>query len=171
MLRMGRFLLVGSVLLAVAACGEKKTDVRTRSRPISFAGTNAYFLSGTGSLYAPDGGSVPASYLQIDIHESADGCGPSPGVTPPTQSLLTVALAGPPDRPVTPGHYPIAVPPSLDHAQGAYFHQDSAGSILVQVISGELDLTSSGATADGSVDVTLQGGTRVSGDFTASPCT
>ena len=167
---MRRFTCLGALLLTVA-CGERKTDVRTRSGPISFAGTNSYFLSGTGSLYAPDGGSVPASHLQIDIHEGADGCGPSPGVTPPTQSILTVALAGPPDRPVTPGHYPIAVPPSLDHAQGAYFHQDPAGSILLQVISGEVDLASSGAPVDGSVDVTLQGGTRISGEFTASPCT
>jgi len=160
-----------AALLLTAACGERKTDVRTQSGPISFAGTNAYFISGTGNLYAPDGGSVPASFLQIDVHASADGCGPSPGVTPLTRSILTVALAGPPDRPVAPGHYPIAVPPSLDHAQGAYFHQDPAGSILVQVISGEVDLTSSGTSADGSLDVTLQGDTRISGDFAASPCT
>lgn len=63
------------------------------------------------------------------------------------------------------------MPQSLDQAGGAYFQRDPAGSILVQVISGEVNLTSSGATADGSLDVTLQGGTRISGDFTASPCT
>jgi len=167
---MRRFTYLGA-LLVTAACGEHKTDVRTQTGPISFAGTNAYFISGTGNLFAPDGGSVPASFLQIDIHAAADGCGPSPGVTPPTQSILSVALAGAPDRPVAPGRYPIAVPPSLDHAQGAYFHQDPAGSLLVQVISGEVDLTSSGARTDGSLDVTLQGGTRISGEFTASPCT
>jgi hypothetical protein len=167
---MRRPTLLAALLIAVG-CGERKTDVRTRSGPIFFAGTNAYFMSGTGTLYAPDGGSVAGSFLQIDIHASADGCGPSPGVTPPTQSILTVGLAGPADRPVRPGRYPIAMPQSLDQAGGAYFQRDPAGSILVQVISGEVNLTSSGATADGSLDVTLQGGTRISGDFTASPCT
>ncbi len=160
----------GALLLALA-CGERKTDVRTRSGPISFVGTNAYFISGTGSLLAPDGGFVPASFLQIDIHASADGCGPSPGVTPPTQSILMLGLAGPPERPVTPGRYPIVFPRSLDQAGGAYFQRDAVSSILIQVISGEVDLTSSGTSADGSLDVTLQGGTRISGDFTASPCT
>jgi hypothetical protein len=52
-----------------------------------------------------------------------------------------------------------------------YFQRDAVSSILIQVISGEVDLTGSGTSADGSLDVTLQGGTRISGEFTASPCT
>ena len=60
---------------------------------------------------------------------------------------------------------------ALDQAAGAYFQQDAAGSLLLQAVSGEVDLANSGTTADGSLDVTLQGGTRISGEFTASPCT
>ena len=167
---MRRFGYLGALLIAVA-CGGRKTDVRTQSGPISFNGTNAYFLSGTGTLTAPDGGSVPASYLQIEIRESAEGCQPSPGVTPPTRSILTVGMTGPVDRSVPPGQYPIFLPPSLGKAAAVYFHQDPVGSILLNAVSGDVDLGSTGTTADGSVDVTLQDGTRISGDFTASPCT
>ena len=159
-----------AALLVAVACGERKTDVRTRSGSIAFTGTAAYFLSGTGTFYAPDGGLTATSLLQIEVHESAEGCQPWQGVTPPTRSILTVGVAVSAGDSIGPGHYTVALPPSLGHASGTYFHQDTVGSLLLNTVSGELDLANSGGTADGSIDVTLQGGTRMEGVFAAVPC-
>jgi len=167
---MRRLAWVGALLLA-AACGGGATDVQTRSGDIAFAGTTAYFFTARAAIGLPDGGTVPINLLQLDIHASADGCGPWQGVVPPTRSVLAVSLIRPEPTPVTSGRYPVSLQTVIDGAWVSFTHQEPAGGIVLPGVSGQIDLARvSETTAAGSVDVTLQDGSRMEGDFSASPC-
>lgn len=162
---------VGTVLLATA-CGGRATDVQTRSGDVAFAGTTAYFLTTTrAAIGLPDGGTVPINLLQLDIHASADGCGPWQGVVPPARSVLAVSLIRPEPTPITPGRYSVSLDTVIDGAWVLFTHQEPAGGIILPAVSGQVDLARLSETAAaGSVDVTLQDGSRLEGDFSASPC-
>ena len=107
----------------------------------------------------------------VEIHESADGCGPWPGVVPPTRSVLSVTIARPESTSITPDRYPIAQAVAIDHAWVTYSHQEPAGNVMFPGISGTFDLVHlSDSAAEGSLDVTLIDGTRLEGEFSAGPC-
>lgn len=168
--------IIAGVLLVALACGDLRianghTDVRTRSGPVSFAGTVAYFFRSQGILGPVDAGPDPVNHLNIEIHESSDGCGPRPGVNLAARSIFYISVASPLSEPITTGRYPVAFGPSFDHSFAGYVHQEEFGGILLSALSGELDLLRlSDDSVQGSIDVTLQDGTQIAGDFSAAPC-
>ena len=162
---------VALVLLGASACGGGKTDVQTQSGEIPFTGTIAYFFTGRGEIAAPDGGIMEGNIFRLEVHASADGCGPWPGVVPPPRSILSATIDRPESTPITPGRYAVANTPYFEGAWVTYFHEDPAGDLMLSGVSGVFDLKDlSDTTAAGFVDVTLQGGTRMEGGFSAGPC-
>ena len=168
---MWRCVLVGSVLLGAVSCGGGKTDVRSVSGEIAFTGTTAYFFTSRGAIAPPDAGATPVNVLVLEVHESAEGCGPWPGVVPPDHAILSVTVDRPQSISIRPDSYPIANTPGFDGAWVTYFHENPSGDLMLSGVSGVFDLKAlSDTAAAGSLDVTLQDGTRMEGDFSAGPC-
>lgn len=159
------------------ACGSDlpaqigRTEVRTRSGSIAFAGTTAYVFRSQSILGPVDAGPDPVNFLDIEIHESPEGCGAQLGIGQTARSIVSIALASPLSQAIKTGRYPVAFGPSFDHSWAGYVHQEEVVGTILSASSGALDLVQlSDTTAQGSIDLTLQDGTQVAGEFSAGPC-
>ena len=164
---MRRLACLWGVLLAASACGGGRTDVRTRSGPTVFAGTTSYFALRTVTVEGPGGEPMNAKVFILEILESPDGCGPRPGVSPYPGAVLSVWLYAPEGDSIRPGTFQITRSTSGSGGWAGY----SKFPMVLSAVSGEFELGRLAAeAAQGTVDVTLQDGTRLDGEFSAAPC-
>jgi hypothetical protein len=143
---------------------------RQRTHLLSFHGTSARFEYWFNYFIYADGGAGLADALEVDIINVGVFC---PRETPPGDyDALSVVLLYPSPDSVTTGTYalgPERPPPEgnavLDKSRGA----EPSHSLLST--SGQMVLSRlTSSEAQGSVDVSLNDGTRLRGDFSARFC-
>ena len=169
-----RHIVSGVLVLAFGlGCGTESgtTAVQSRGGPTSFTGISAQFASGGGAL-----GNQPVTILRVAIYEKPLWCTPTDaGTAPTTFAALLVEVARWGAAPAFEGTFPITVPePAMtDRASALYYtFENDQPDITLQGTSGRLELRRvDQAAAEGTVDVTLEDGTQLQGDFSATVCT
>ena len=178
--------LVAGVLLALACGGAPTTNVQTRSGPVQFQAGNARFVMSGAAIYPtttlPDGGTdfgtpLEGTGFNLTIADAAWNCwDASPGPPPTTINALNWEVIRLNTGTVPTGSY--AAVSAFDPANpvgstgGGYAERRGACLSRHEVLGGgtvSIDHLDD-QTAQGSVTVTLDDGTRIEGPFVARRC-
>ena len=165
-----RRIVISGLLLALACGGGVETDVRTRSGPTQFSGVSAQFQHHQASLEGQ-----PVQILSLGLYEIPLWCSATDAGTPPnsvTALVLEVIRFG--ANPVGPGTYELSRPTGepKEAATGVYYRVITLDpSVALDVVSGTLSVSrADSAAAEGRVDLVLEDGTRIEGEFSAIDC-